>query len=104
MPGSLLSRYSPVPGRSVPLRWVTRNCSGDSPAIASSVFLYSVILDTPSFHDGAGRPAPFFNTSGNRRSPAQFPPRASGSGSGAEGEPGTQLIVLGFELGDTLPK
>src|SRR5215475_11264521 len=39
MPGSLLSRYSPVPGTSVPLFCVTRYCSGESLRIASSFLL-----------------------------------------------------------------
>src|SRR5258706_7794931 len=47
MPGSLFSRYSPVPGRSVPLSWVTRYCSGDSREIASGVLRYSVIFLIP---------------------------------------------------------
>src|SRR5690606_17491627 len=40
IPGSLLSRYSPVPGGSVPLCWVTRYCSGVSRAMASGFLLY----------------------------------------------------------------
>src|SRR5579871_73276 len=43
MPGSLLCRYSPVPGRSVAPSWVTRYCSGVRRAIAAASFLYSVI-------------------------------------------------------------
>src|SRR5262245_34697505 len=39
MPGSLLSRYSPVPGRSVPFCCVTRYCSGESFRIASSLWV-----------------------------------------------------------------
>src|SRR5262245_57738007 len=39
MPGSLLSRYSPVPGRSVPFCCVTRYCSGESFRIASSLLV-----------------------------------------------------------------
>src|SRR4051812_11598171 len=38
MPGSSLSRYSPVPGGSVPLCWVTRYCSGESLETASGSF------------------------------------------------------------------
>src|SRR6476660_5347410 len=41
MPGSLLFRYSPLPGGSVPLFWVTRYCSGDRPEMASVLFRYS---------------------------------------------------------------
>src|SRR5688572_345906 len=39
MPGSLLSRYSPVPGRSVPVCCVTRYCSGESFRTASSLLV-----------------------------------------------------------------
>src|SRR5262245_36167605 len=39
MPGSLLARYSPVPGRSVPFCCVTRYCSGESFRIASSLLV-----------------------------------------------------------------
>src|SRR5262249_53742106 len=39
MPGSLLSRYSPVPGASVPFCCVTRYCSGESLAMASGSWL-----------------------------------------------------------------
>src|SRR5262245_18688418 len=39
MPGSLLSRYSPVPGASVPFCCVTRYCSRESFRIASSFLL-----------------------------------------------------------------
>src|ERR1700741_5126692 len=39
MPGSLLCRYSPVPGYSVSLCCVTRYCSADSFAIASGSLL-----------------------------------------------------------------
>src|SRR5215470_11445901 len=35
MPGSLLSRYSPLPGASVPFCCVTRYCSGESLEMAS---------------------------------------------------------------------
>src|SRR5712672_2656175 len=38
MPGSLLSRYSPLPEDSVPLCWVTRYCSGESLETASGFF------------------------------------------------------------------
>src|SRR4051812_25913657 len=41
MPGSLLWRYSPVPGRSVPLSCVTRYCSGVSFAMACVDLVYS---------------------------------------------------------------
>src|SRR3970040_648268 len=40
MPGCLLSRYSPLPGRSVPLSWVTRYCSGVSWAMAAGSLRY----------------------------------------------------------------
>src|SRR5262245_12342400 len=43
MPGSLLSRYSPVPGVSVPSCCVTRYCSGESLAMASWSLLNSFI-------------------------------------------------------------
>src|SRR5262245_15506986 len=43
MPGSLLSRYSPLPGNSVPFCWVTRYCSGESIAIASGSLLNVLI-------------------------------------------------------------
>src|SRR6202021_1697981 len=40
MPGSLLSQYSLSNGRSVPSRWVTRNCSGVRRDSASGFLLY----------------------------------------------------------------
>src|SRR5262245_591071 len=39
MPGCLLSRYSPVPGVSVPFCCVTRYCSGESLEMASGSLL-----------------------------------------------------------------
>src|SRR5215475_5366876 len=43
MPGSLLSRYSPVPGVSVPFCCVTRSCSGESLEMASGSLLHVLI-------------------------------------------------------------
>src|SRR3954469_9566517 len=40
MPGSFLSRYSPVPGRSVAPSCVTRYCSGERFAIASASLVH----------------------------------------------------------------
>src|SRR3546814_4709196 len=44
MPGSLLSLYSPVKGRSVPFSWVTWYCAGVSFRTAASVFAYFIAL------------------------------------------------------------
>src|SRR4029450_7194792 len=44
MPGSLLFRYSPVPGASVAFCCVTRYCSGDSREMASGSLLNSPIV------------------------------------------------------------
>src|SRR5215510_7686819 len=43
MPGCLLSRYSPVPGVSVPFCCVTRYCSGESLGMASGSLLNFLI-------------------------------------------------------------
>src|SRR5262245_17022910 len=43
MPGCLLSRYSPVPGVSVPFCCVTRYCSGESLEMASGSLLNFLI-------------------------------------------------------------
>src|SRR5262245_35937571 len=43
MPGSLLSRYSPLPGASVPFCCVTRYCSGESLEMASGSLLNFLI-------------------------------------------------------------
>ena len=40
MPGSWLSQYSPVNGRSVPFFWVTLYCSGDKASTAAGFLLY----------------------------------------------------------------
>src|SRR4029079_12702623 len=44
IPGSLLLRYSPFPGNSVPFCCVTRYCSGESLAIAAGFLSYVVIF------------------------------------------------------------
>src|SRR6056297_1355749 len=47
MPGSLLERYLPVPGRSVPFSCVTQNCSGSRAAMASGSFRYRLMRRSP---------------------------------------------------------
>src|SRR5438445_12460359 len=47
MPGSWLSQYSPVNGRSVPFFCVTWYCSGDSAPTAAGFLLYSFATDPP---------------------------------------------------------
>src|SRR5450432_1724771 len=48
MPGSLLAKCSPVPGRSVPFCCVTRYCSWDSFEMASGSLLYGFIASPSS--------------------------------------------------------
>src|SRR6056297_1899131 len=69
MPGALLDRYLPVPGRSVPFSWVTQNCSGSRAAMASGSLLYrlmrrSPVIGTCPLHvfDGAIFQNQFFET------------------------------------------
>src|SRR6185503_10445423 len=53
MPGSSLSRYSPVPGASVAPCWVTRYCSGERPEMTAGS--RSNLRTGCSSRDGAGR-------------------------------------------------
>src|SRR5258707_1203514 len=47
MPGSLLYRYSPVPGASVPPFWVTCRCCGESFATAAGSLVYRCMAWSP---------------------------------------------------------
>src|SRR6476660_2576726 len=49
MPGSWLSQYSPVNGRSVPFFCVTLYCSGDRASTAAGFLLYSFATGPPWF-------------------------------------------------------
>src|SRR5687768_14082259 len=51
MPGSLLSRYAPVPARSVPFCCVTRYCSGESSWIASSLLVNFRIFSSSEMNE-----------------------------------------------------
>src|ERR1700694_515326 len=70
MPGCLLSQYSPVNGRSVPLRCVTWYCSGDSAFTAAGFLLYSFPTSPPSV-------APSITSSGVQIVPRYTFPRHS---------------------------